>query len=253
MRLMSTLETPTRWTPTATTKAVVVPRRHVFAIAILMCVPLPLLSVAAMVVPLPQIVERATATFIAIAAPVAGNHSSLIREKPVAARSVEITYRPAEKAPAATARPVARVRARSQTPPYVGHARRPSAKVAVQTDAGGTRAGSRDPDSRPVDEPGDAAPPEKADPPGRPEPPTDGEPPTGGGGVGGGGSGGNSGGGSSTGGGGSEPAPPDPPGQGGDPRGSGGGSDKVEPPATDTGPGSPPALPSPPGSGNGKP
>ena len=89
---MSTFATPKGWTAARTAEAVVLPRRHLLAIAVLMCVPLPLLSLAAIVVPLPQLVERAAATFISIAAPTLDGEGPVIRESKIAVRSPEIVY-----------------------------------------------------------------------------------------------------------------------------------------------------------------
>lgn len=94
LRLMSTFATPKSWTTAGTAEAVALPRRHLVAIAILMCVPLPLFSLAAAVVPLPQMVERVAATFISIAAPALDGDGSVIRESRIAVRSVEIVYAP---------------------------------------------------------------------------------------------------------------------------------------------------------------
>jgi len=89
---MSTFATPKSWTAAGTAEAVALPRRHLLAIAILMCVPLPLLSLAAMVVPLPQLIERAAATFISIASPTLDGEGPVMRESKIAVRSPEIVY-----------------------------------------------------------------------------------------------------------------------------------------------------------------
>ena len=100
---MSDLATPTGWTTAGAAEAVSLPRRHAVAIAILMCVPLPLLSLAATVVPLPRMLERAAATFATLTAPALGGDASVIREKAVTVRSVEIQYEPREQPSPSTA------------------------------------------------------------------------------------------------------------------------------------------------------
>jgi hypothetical protein len=99
---MRNIATPNGWTTVGTAEAVSLPRRHLLAVAILMCVPLPLLSLAATVVPLPQMLERATATFATLATPALGGDASVIRERTVAVGSVEIKYQPLEQPPATT-------------------------------------------------------------------------------------------------------------------------------------------------------
>lgn len=94
---MSDLATPSGWTTPRTVEAVALPRRHALAIAILTCVPLPLFSLAAIVIPLPQILERAAATFIPFAAPVLSDREPVLRERAVAVRSLEIRYDPLER------------------------------------------------------------------------------------------------------------------------------------------------------------
>jgi len=94
---MSTFGTPMSMTTTGTAEAVALSRRNLAAIAILACVPLPLLSLGAMAVPLPQFVERAAASFMSLAAPVLDGEGPVIRERAVAVRSVEIVYTPREQ------------------------------------------------------------------------------------------------------------------------------------------------------------
>ena len=77
---MSSLATPIGLTATGTATAVSLPRRHVLLVALLVCIPLPLLSLAAMVLPLPQLLERATATFISFATQTEGQEG-VIRER----------------------------------------------------------------------------------------------------------------------------------------------------------------------------
>ena len=99
---MSNLATPNGWTTAGTAEAVSLPRRHLLAIAILMCVPLPVLSLAATVVPLPQMLERAAATFATIATPALRGDASVIRERTVVVGQIEIQYQPLEHPPTTT-------------------------------------------------------------------------------------------------------------------------------------------------------
>src|SRR3990170_4134167 len=102
LRRMSNLATPNGWTTAGTAEAVSLPRRHLLAIAILMCVPLPVLSLAATVVPLPQMLERAAATFATIATPALRGDASVIRERTVVVGQIEIQYQPLEHPPTTT-------------------------------------------------------------------------------------------------------------------------------------------------------
>jgi hypothetical protein len=233
------------------------PRRHVVAIALLLCVPLPLLSLAATVIPLPQIVQRATATFISIAVPVVDD-GPLMREKTAAVRPVEITYEPSERVRAATAvrpnRPAAQARARTARPSG-------SSQAAVQIDAGGGHhgaSGEKSPPRETTDRPtsGEAPADDQTGPGASADPPISTTPaPAGGhgpsGGISSGGSSGEGNPGGGSGGGGS--------GSGGDPSGgsSGDGSGGGSPSGGDSGevkPTDPPdhGRDDPPGGGNGK-
>jgi hypothetical protein len=78
---MSGFATPLGVTAPATAAAVSVPRRHVLVIALAACIPLPLLSVGAALLPLPQMLERATATFLSFATPSDDRTRGLIREQ----------------------------------------------------------------------------------------------------------------------------------------------------------------------------
>lgn len=93
---MESLATSNGWKAPASAEAVSLPRRHVVAIAALACIPLPLLSLGAALVPLPQLLERAAASFVAIAVPSSGDER-LIREK-TASSALEIVYRSDEPA-----------------------------------------------------------------------------------------------------------------------------------------------------------
>lgn len=82
LRLMSNLATPRSWAPRDTTEAVTVPRRHVLLLALLMCVPLPVLSVVATVLPLPEIIERAAANVVPFAEPPLSAGETLAVKRP---------------------------------------------------------------------------------------------------------------------------------------------------------------------------
>jgi hypothetical protein len=76
---MDRLATSTSWATATTAEAVALPRRHVLAVAALVCIPIPLFSIGAMLLPLPQLLERAAASFVSIAAPSSGK-PHVIRE-----------------------------------------------------------------------------------------------------------------------------------------------------------------------------
>lgn len=82
LRLMSNLATPRSWAPRDTAEAVTVPRRHVLLLALLMCVPLPVLSVVATVLPLPEIIERAAANVVPFAEPPLSAGETLAVKRP---------------------------------------------------------------------------------------------------------------------------------------------------------------------------
>ena len=280
---MITFGTTRSSTTNGAAEVVDMPRRHVVAIAVLMCVPLPLLSLAATVMPLPQIVQRAAATFISITVPVVGSDDPLLREKAAPVRRVEITYESSEQTPvvAVARRPK---HAKTQTQVRTTH-RSHSSKAAVQVDAGGgvQASGETSPSAETTDPPTSGPADDQHGPDASIDPPTS---PTagssggrgqsggdaGGGGSGGGGSGGespgsssggessgggsaddSSGGGSSGGdgsGGGSGANPTEPPAHGRD--NPGGSNGRVEQPAP--GPGSEPVpQPEPPSGGGGPP
>jgi len=150
---MSAFVTPTCSTAVGTAEAVVLPRRHLLALAILMCVPLPALSLAATVVPLPRILERAAATFATLTAPALGGDASVIRESTVAVGSVEIEYEPLERPSTATAR--AQSQQADGQPARGAPAQRPFAPTKTGADAGGSPAATVDPASEAGDEPVD--------------------------------------------------------------------------------------------------
>ena len=268
--LMSISATPMSMTTTGTAEAVALPRRHLVAIAILVCVPLPLFSVGAMVVPMPSFVERATATFMSFAAPVLDRGGPFIRERKVAVRSVEIVYTPRES------RASLLVSEQSTRAVSVTSSRGVPARGGfdIPTTAapagGGSQVNPTAPDAGPADEPTDTGSPGSGgdpvpeDPPtgagapgdGRPAPvpttePPSATPPAPGGGTKGGSQTPPSGGGSQT--------PPS--GGGTPPDGKGGGTPPDagnDPPAAPgNGQGSPPEPPAgggtPPGSGHGRP
>ena len=99
LRLMDRFATSQGWTPSEATDAVVLSQRHVALIAALVCIPLPLFSFGAMVLPLPQLLERAAVTFAALAAP-SSRDGRVIRE-PATGGALEIRYGDRETAPAA--------------------------------------------------------------------------------------------------------------------------------------------------------
>ncbi len=267
-------------TTTGSTEAVALSRRNLAAIAILACVPLPLLSLGAMAVPLPQFVERAAASFMSLAAPVLDSDGPVIRERRVAVRSVEIVYTQHEQRVSSTddASPThAASGPSSRGVPTRGDLAAAAAEIPK---GGGTQATPADPDAGPTDDPTDEGAPGGGDGPvpedprtggggpgdGQPAPgpqtePPSSTPPAPGGGAGSGGGGGTGGGGSS-GGGGTGGGKQEPPSSGGTPPGGGGGkptdpgTGPTEPPGN--GNGSPPEAPpgkndAPPGGGNGRP
>lgn len=262
-------------TTTGTAESIALSRRNLATVAILACVPLPLLSLGAMAVPLPQFVERAAASFMSLAAPVLDGNGPVIRERVVAVRSVEIVYTPREQ----------RVSSVANDSPSRGGSLSSSRGVPARGGFGvaATKAPTSsapqttpaDPGAGPADDPTDTGAPGGGDGPVAEDPPTGGRtpgdgqptpgpqteppsstPPPPGGGGGAGTGGGTGGGGSSGGGGGSgsgkqEPpssgggTPPDPgPGGPTDPPGNGNGSPPESPPGKDG---------TPPGNGNGRP
>lgn len=88
---MSDLATPRSWAARDTAEAVTVPQRHLLLLALLMCVPLPLLSVVATVVPLPEIVERAAANMVPFAEPPLPDGKTPTVTHPSRSKRAEIT------------------------------------------------------------------------------------------------------------------------------------------------------------------
>jgi len=267
---MSDLATTNGWTTAGTAEAVSLPRRHLLALAILVCVPLPALSLAATVIPLPQMLERVTAAFSTLATPALGGDGSVIRERKIALGALKITYEPSEQRTRITAAdgllgangPSTRgIPARGgfgatkpgnrggsemqQVDPGTETGDKPVDPGTTGSDGGTTDSGETPTGtSEPADTPSTEGP--RPDPP-SPAPPA---PKTGGpgGGSGGGSSGGSGGGGNSGGSGGPGNGPKEPP-AGGPPPDKGGGA----PP--DPGKGTPgagsgsPTEPTPPGNG----
>ncbi len=85
-------------------------RPQVVALALLTCVPIPLLSLAATVVPLPEMLERAAATFVPFVPPTLGDDEGRVaRESASAVRTLGIVHRPSEQSASSLApRAVAR-------------------------------------------------------------------------------------------------------------------------------------------------
>lgn len=102
--------------------AVVLSRRQLVVVGLLTCIPVPLCSFGAMVVPLPQILERSAASFVTLLAP-ASHHgdAGVVRERAVAVKGLEIIYRPSEHSVPSRAssmrRVVARAAPRTASPP----------------------------------------------------------------------------------------------------------------------------------------
>ena len=119
---MERLATPHGWTAPAASDAVSLPRRHLVVIAALVCVPLPLLSFGAMILPLPQLLERGAATFAALAVPSVADDGMLRERAP--GRALVIRYRPNEPSEARTPRQPA--------------ATKGGERLAVRTDRGAT-------------------------------------------------------------------------------------------------------------------
>ncbi len=95
---MDTIATRERWAAPRAAEAVALSRPQVVALALLTCVPIPLLSLAATVVPLPQVLERAVATFVPFVAPTLGDDEGRVaRESASAVRALGIVHRPYEQ------------------------------------------------------------------------------------------------------------------------------------------------------------
>ncbi len=95
---MDTIATRQRWAAPRASEAVALSRPQVIALAVLTCVPIPLLSLAATVVPLPQVLERAVATFVPFVAPTLGDDERRVaRESASVVRALGIVHRPYEQ------------------------------------------------------------------------------------------------------------------------------------------------------------
>ena len=100
--------------------------RHVALLALLVCVPVPLFSLGATVVPLPGLVARAVATFAPFVSPIVGDDQGrVVRQQAVAVEALEIQLRPAERVSAPA--PAKVVRTRGAVP-------KPTRKQALQTE-----------------------------------------------------------------------------------------------------------------------
>lgn len=157
LRPMDTLATSNGWTTAAGAEAVTVPRRQAVAIALLVCIPLPLLSVTAAFVPLPQVLARAAASFVSFAVPSTGS-DGLIRETR-GQEALEIVYEPGEPLPTTEQRTEATVSTRAPKMTARSRSRHPEKE---------TRQESREFHSEPLstgeDDPGSATPAEPATP-----------------------------------------------------------------------------------------
>ena len=79
-------------------------RPQVVVLALLTCIPIPLLSLAATVVPLPGILERAAATFVPFVPPTLGDEEGRVaRESASAVGTLGIVRRPSEQSVASLA------------------------------------------------------------------------------------------------------------------------------------------------------
>jgi hypothetical protein len=113
------LASHSRATPHAV-EAVVLSRRQLLVIALLTCIPIPLFSYAATVVPLPEILERAAADFVPFISPSTGGSGELVREEAAPPHAVEILYRPSERSATDASWPAVTRRATARTlhPPF---------------------------------------------------------------------------------------------------------------------------------------
>jgi hypothetical protein len=225
---------------------VALPRRHVVVIAVLVCVPLPLLSLGALIVPLPELLERAAASFVSIAVPTR-DHDGLLREK-ASPTALRIVYRFGEpltapvEAPATTRAsdaPKARPRSSTSRPARARAGRAQGAPIGVRSQPLSTGdevgSGEQPPSPAPDGPPAPQGEGRTSDTPGAPQPtPKPADQPGGGGTSGGSGAGGDGSGGSGTKSGGGS-------GSGGTSGGGGsggsGGSSPTEPPKADPGTG----------------
>ena len=95
---MNELMTPESRAAPRAAEAVDLSYRQIIALALVACIPIPLLSLAATVVPLPQILERAAASFVPFVAPTLGDDEGRVaRESASAVRALGIVHRPYEQ------------------------------------------------------------------------------------------------------------------------------------------------------------
>lgn len=95
---MSDPVTPEHRLTPRSAEAVVLSRRHVLVLALLSCIPLPLLSIGATLAPLPNVAERVAATLVPFVDPTLGeNEGRVARERDAASGYVEIQLRPSER------------------------------------------------------------------------------------------------------------------------------------------------------------
>jgi len=95
---MNELMTPESRAAPRAAEAVDLSYRQIVALALVACIPIPLLSLAATVVPLPQILERAAATFVPFVAPTLGDDEGRVaRESASAVSALGIVHRPSEQ------------------------------------------------------------------------------------------------------------------------------------------------------------
>lgn len=120
-------------------RSVELTRSQAVGVILLACFPLPLLSLGAMIVPLPEMIERAAAGFIPFASSELEREPTRVARQFPAKRRAETGVRRAN-APRATATPVARTSAstpRAKEAVSPSPAVRPTVKERSQSDSGG--------------------------------------------------------------------------------------------------------------------
>ena len=160
---MDTIATPRRWAAPRAAEAVALSRPQVLALVLLTCVPIPLLSLAATVVPLPEILERAAATFVPFVAPTLGEDEGRVaRESASAVHTLGIVHRPSEQSASSLAPRTASTRSGGSTRGARGELDSPFAPEGNPS----TQPGKWTPDSTPTGGPGGQgeSPPSGADP-----------------------------------------------------------------------------------------
>ena len=126
---MSVMTTPEHFSAPSSAGTTTFRGRHVALLALLVCVPVPLFSLGATVVPLPGLVVRAVATFAPFVSPIVGDDQGrAVRQQAVAVEALEIQLRPAERVSAPA--PAKVVRTRGAVP-------KPTRKQAPQTERPG--------------------------------------------------------------------------------------------------------------------